>query len=322
MKLLVCLSLILAAITVQAQSYKLNASMGAYTDLSGATSLNDGQVWDDPDFKVPIGFSFDLFGTTMTDIYIDDFGLGAYLTHTTVDTGIKPLIIAYGADIIDRGYDIDHTASEISYLTEGSAGSRILKIEWKNFGFWGDLDDDGVASDSGNMQVWLYETSNAIEIRFGPNQITSQEINYEGLPGPFIGIIGGFDFDAFDVDSAAHFVTGNPNMPTLSYADTIAFVDGDIPNGAIYRFYIPNAGVNGLENADISIFPNPANTRISISSNKRIIQSVALFNVSGQEVIQPLQATNGIDVSQLSRGVYVANIKTDIGMIRQKVILK
>jgi len=322
MKILVCLSFVIASLAAQAQSYKLNASTGTYTNLTGATSLNDGQVWDDPDFKVPIGFAFDLFGITMTDIYIDDFGLGAYLTHTTVDTGIKPLIIAYGPDIIDRGYDIDHTASEISYVTEGSAGSRILKIEWKNFGFWGDLDDDGVASDSGNMQVWLYETSNTIEIRFGPSQITSQEINYEGLPGPFIGLIGGFDFDAYDVDSAAHFVTGNPNLPTMSYADTIAFVGGDIPNGAIYRFYIPNAGLNDLKNVDISISPNPASTWISISSNKRIIQSIAIFNLSGQEVIQPLQGVDGIDVSQLIRGVYIAHIETDNGMVRQKVILK
>lgn len=70
----------------------------------------------------------------------------------------------------------------------------------------------------------------------------------------------------------------------------------------------------------VNIFPNPATTRINIEVPANIeITDVALYDVLGKNTGATL--INGtIDVSNLSRGVYILNIKSTQGTLTQKVI--
>ncbi len=70
----------------------------------------------------------------------------------------------------------------------------------------------------------------------------------------------------------------------------------------------------------INIFPNPATTRINIEVPANIeITDVALYDVLGKNTGATL--VNGtIDVSNLSRGVYILNVKSTQGTLTQKVI--
>lgn len=70
----------------------------------------------------------------------------------------------------------------------------------------------------------------------------------------------------------------------------------------------------------INIFPNPATTRINIDVPSNIeITNVALYDVLGKNTGATL--VNGtIDVSNLSRGVYILNVKSTQGTLTQKVI--
>jgi Secretion system C-terminal sorting domain len=320
MKYTLLIAILSCGMILSAQTYSLDASIGTYSDLVGATSLNKGEVWDDPDYEIPFGFTFDLFGKTLTNIYIDDFGLGAYLTHTSVDTGVKPLIIAYGADIIDRGFDVDHSVSEISYMTVGSSGSKILKIEWKNFGFWGDLDDDGVTVDSANLQIWFYEGTNTIEMRFGPNAVTQPNIDYEGLPGPYMGLVEQFDFSSFGLVKGAAFVKGDPSSPTLSNSDTsLAFLNGNVPNGAIYRFYIPRLNSVEDKSIDFQVYPNPVSNMLFISSREIESGTVEIRNTTGVTMRKVELTSEPIEVSDLASGLYVVEIES-AGRFARKLI--
>lgn len=145
--------LVLLSSTTKAQNYTFSNTTDTYTDLTASTAITTAAPWDDPVGTIPLGFDFQLFDTTISTIYLDQKGLGSELVPTTTYDGPAPNIFVFGADIIDRGYDSDNeeattgSVSTISYLTEGTAGSRICKIEWKNVGFYGDLDANPTPSD-------------------------------------------------------------------------------------------------------------------------------------------------------------------------------
>ncbi|MBL4664196.1 MAG: T9SS type A sorting domain-containing protein [Flavobacteriaceae bacterium] len=70
----------------------------------------------------------------------------------------------------------------------------------------------------------------------------------------------------------------------------------------------------------VNIYPNPATTIINIDVPTSVeILSVTLYDVLGKNTGATL--TNGtIDVSNLSRGVYILNVKSTQGTLTQKVI--
>ena len=70
----------------------------------------------------------------------------------------------------------------------------------------------------------------------------------------------------------------------------------------------------------INIYPNPATTTLNIDIPSNIeVLDVALYDILGKNTGAVL--VNGtMDVSNLSRGVYILNVKTDQGTLTQKVI--
>ena len=70
----------------------------------------------------------------------------------------------------------------------------------------------------------------------------------------------------------------------------------------------------------INIYPNPATTRINLDVPANIeILSVALYDILGKNTGATL-VNGSIDISNLSRGVYILNVKSDQGTLTQKVI--
>ncbi len=70
----------------------------------------------------------------------------------------------------------------------------------------------------------------------------------------------------------------------------------------------------------VNIYPNPATTRINIDVPANIeITDVALYDVLGKNTGATL-INGSIDVSNLSRGVYILNVKSTQGTLTQKVI--
>jgi hypothetical protein len=70
----------------------------------------------------------------------------------------------------------------------------------------------------------------------------------------------------------------------------------------------------------VSIYPNPATTRLNIDVPANIdILSVDLYDIVGKNTGVVL-VNGAIDVSNLARGVYILNVTTDQGTLTQKVI--
>ena len=59
-RLLFIVTFIANAIGAQ-QSYYFGQYQDAYEPLTDSISLNQGQIWDDPTYNVPLGFNFDFF---------------------------------------------------------------------------------------------------------------------------------------------------------------------------------------------------------------------------------------------------------------------
>jgi len=76
-----------------------------------------------------------------------------------------------------------------------------------------------------------------------------------------------------------------------------------------------------LANA-ISIFPNPVKDVINVNiPSEYLVKSVTIFDVLGKN--SNIKLTNGtMDVSKLSSGIYLLNIKTDSGEITKKITIQ
>src|SRR6186997_2562315 len=69
--------------SVQSFIYTFSTSTDAYTDLTGATSLNNGDIWDDPEYNMHIPFTFMLNDNPVTDLAF--YGLGDLMHAPTSD---------------------------------------------------------------------------------------------------------------------------------------------------------------------------------------------------------------------------------------------
>jgi hypothetical protein len=326
-KQLLLLMSVISTLTCYSQAYTFSTSSGTYADLVGGTSLNNNTVWDDPLYTVPFGFNFQYFNSNMSQIILDgNWGLGGDLTSGS-SGGVGELLIPYGADLIDFGYDSGTSASNLSYLLTGNPGSQILKIEWNNVGFYEDDADDGQCTDYVNFQLWFYEGSNNIEIHFGPNSITQVALNFAGVTGPHIGLFPQYDYttDDFVASTPGFVLTGNPASPTMIEEDSVYnnYLDGITPNGTIYKFTKSSTPTSINENENtISLYPNPVENSVTISGVKDAISAVTITNGSGQIVRQVSTVGNSIDLSELNAGFYFVQLTTNKGEVITKKIMK
>jgi len=86
------------------------------------------------------------------------------------------------------------------------------------------------------------------------------------------------------------------------------------------NYFITGLKENTLENSTISLYPNPSHTNFTIGlSNESILKEIKIYNQLGELVLNGAQASN-IDVSGLTKGIYLVEIYTDKGVGRKKII--
>ena len=74
---------------------------------------------------------------------------------------------------------------------------------------------------------------------------------------------------------------------------------------------------------EISIFPNPANRQLTISSKDgTTIEEVIIYNLTGQIVHQEKPANNIIDISELQQGMYIIEVASGQRKIRKKLMIE
>ena len=210
-------------------NYTLTTLTETYADLTGAVSVNNGEVWDEPEYLILMPFPFELNGHEISFLQFASSGAG--LISTTANPDVFVYLLPFETDLMDRGYIEGVSMSPISMKVEGAPGSRILKLEIKNAGSYNEMDANGTLDMHISFQWWLYEGSNKIEFRFGPSSIEDPGLFYGGLSGAFLGLT---DVDIVEeVLINPHLLEGNVAAPSLTV--TLTPVMGTPANGTVYR---------------------------------------------------------------------------------------
>ena len=332
LKTLCVAALSVLVFNAHSQTYNFSVSTGTYTNLTNATSVNNGMTWDDPTFEIPIGFDFKLFDTTINKIATKD--VEAVFSVDTFESKTVPFILACNADLIDRGYDIAEdeitqtSLSPISHKLSGSDGSRILKVEWNNAGFYGEFEDDEISEDYTNFQLWLYEGSNDIEIQFGPTSVSHTDLSYSGYGGVSIGLYPKIKRDSMNGYEAVEngiTLSGDPTNPMTINDMTLDehSLNGTIPNGTICKFAYQVSTVPSLDDSKLKIYPNPVEDVLSyeVKDGNAMESEFSVIDILGNSIME-LTKSKKIDVTDLKSGVYFIKMQNTEGYSMHRFIEK
>lgn len=293
--------------------YSFSHSTGTYTYLNEPNSLNTGAVWDDPEYHLYIGFSFTFFDQTWDTVYVVDY--------LAFEPNYYYWIDAVYSDWIDRGYD-SVSQSNIGWVLEGAAPNRILKIEWRNAGFYCEYDQLTSTPDSISVQAWLYETSNKIEIHVGPGSADQYPMLYCAESGPQCGV--------WHDDGTVHeslYLDGDPTAP-VAVADDAAYatyLDTLAPSGMIYTFTFtaPVQTTPALER-HFSLSPNPATQQSLVSLPNEAGGLLRITDLSGKVMSEAELLPGGdeyaMPLDQLPAGVYLVHLHQGGRMHSQRLI--
>jgi hypothetical protein len=73
---------------------------------------------------------------------------------------------------------------------------------------------------------------------------------------------------------------------------------------------------------EIALYPNPAQTTITIQTNNKPITEIKIYNLTGQRVMSERPSGNQVDVSELRDGLYVIECLVEGRWFRQKVVVR
>src|SRR5688572_5772724 len=317
-------ALVAQAGAVAQTSYTFSKSTGTYADLTGATVVSS-PAWEasSATFNIPIGFNFMLDGQTFSAIEADGWG-DLYFTSATAEKAF----FAIDAPMIDKGFpSTSNSLSPVSYLLSGTAGSRILKIEYKNAGIVTPSSTPGGTptvnpSDVANLQIWLYEGSNRIEVRYGTISVANIPAVFFGVGGPSVAVVTSNSSTGF----SGQFLSGTaaaPTLTTLNGSATYPGITGIPASGTIFTFNVSNSGVTKtLENLAIAVYPNPVTESLKftgLTAGKNA--TVKIYDALGKVVkTEEISANTVVNVSALKNGTYFVEINSAAGRTGKQII--
>ena len=84
------------------------------------------------------------------------------------------------------------------------------------------------------------------------------------------------------------------------------------------------SGINEVIEASTKIYPNPANNSLNIVSNATGINSISISNLNGQEVLNTQVNAKEIrlNISNLAKGIYIIDIKSDDATVKRELIIE
>lgn len=100
-----------------------------------------------------------------------------------------------------------------------------------------------------------------------------------------------------------------------------------IESGNVYRIIDPTLGIDENETFNVSLYPNPTKNELTVKSSNPLskIQTISIYDLQGQ-LIQTVSISDSsietIQISNLSSGMYLANITDSNGISTMKKFVK
>ncbi|KAB2877831.1 T9SS type A sorting domain-containing protein [bacterium] len=287
-------------------SYTLTTKTGTYAELASPT-VTTGD-WKNPR-TVTLGFDFRFFNKTYATAYVVPFlGLVNFTNASFYDE-----ISVIGGALIKHST----LTSNFSYKIEGNSPNRIAKLQWKNGGFEADITNQAFF----NLQIWLYEGSNIIEIRHGSSQGVTQDIFAQAPPSYKV---------QNETPDSSLYLKGSFSAPVFDLnPQTVTGLDAYPSEGTIYvltpKGYAPgpNSTPERSKNIAVSLYPNPATgNQLMIESGSEITE-VNISDIQGK-ILQTIQNVNQSQVNiehNLKTGIYLVKVNTRESISTQKLII-
>ena len=210
----------------------------------------------------------------------------------------------------DQGYQIsdvdgNYTLAFDPIVTTSTGPSMSIQYFIAETGYEG----DGTINEAGDDRIRIYVKKIEDNTEYDILNSTGSSINDMGIEGQWI--------------------TGNVELPgwvsgTLTY-QLIIEVRCNSSNEA---FFFDNLGFDGLlglgdnnENA-FSIYPNPANNFVNITSQFSGNKNVAVYDVLGKQVINTTISSDRLDISNLTSGIYMLNITQNGVSSTKKLVVR
>lgn len=278
-----------ASVVVTSQSGSVTKT---YTVSFAATMPNPSPTPSTPDAQV-----LNIYSDTgnFTNTWVPDYSFGGFASKPDLDLG-PGVNEAIKMDFSTQGYG------------QGTnAVTDISSYNWLHFDYFADTQSNEirfiVIGNNGGVVEYPYELTTA-----GSNgtlvQGSWQSVN---VPLSFFENLG-FNkttFFQYKLGTTSNLVSKNV------YFDNIYFSTNQ---GTVLN-------TNNFVTNNLRVYPNPAQNEWNISADN-IIVSVKLFDVLGKEVqvSKPNALNVRVDASELSKGLYFANITTDNGSKVVKLI--
>lgn len=229
-----------------------------------------------------------IINTTLSGNTIYEYWSGAILAYDSVDLKVKNCIFWGDPD------DWDIFARGDDYITNLTISGTSLTEGENSIGIQGD-----------------------VELKYGLNNIS-------GDPG-FLGY-GDYPYQLDEYSpciNTANIDTTGLNLPPFDLAGNPRINFGRIDIGAFEWGPFVNIEYPGLKDEEsfYTIYPNPAKNNLTISTkNKETIAEVIIYNQLGQKILNSTYS-DIINVSKLEQGIYIIEIVTKRGKVREKLII-
>ncbi|MES2616481.1 MAG: T9SS type A sorting domain-containing protein [Bacteroidota bacterium] len=288
------------AISFSAQSqldYTFAKSTGTYTELSSPTIAT--KAWP-MTFHIKMPFQFKFFNKNYDSLKITPNSISF--------TSNKADFISMGQENYYYTNTTYPPGSEISYAITGSAPNRIIKVQFKNLrAATIDTADRYIV----NNQIWIYETTNVIQMHVGPNNIT--DLNFET-----------YYFTMLDYDNSPYLaISGSAASPTfvqVMNAGTFKGINSHPADGTIYTF-TPNTGT-GIRSVDKPYVFSHVAEGFTVAG--RADATISMFDITGKEIVAGTIDETGLfhyAFNDLTAGVYLVNIQQGDQIFTEKVLV-
>lgn len=135
----------------------------------------------------------------------------------------------------------------------------------------------------------------------------------------YMSFVTGYDADGYvDLDHYDVFFITDGSL-TLSQSGDYVNVQGTLGSyfGSTINISGSAVGIEGVRNAEVKLFPNPATTQLNVFAEG--VKAIQVVDLCGRVVMERPQAGT-LDVSPLDKGVYMVRVLTEKGVESRKFV--
>jgi hypothetical protein len=115
--------------------------------------------------------------------------------------------------------------------------------------------------------------------------------------------------------------TAARNFPTAELTGNSLSDFSGLTIGEVNIDFRPAASVDDIFSSKVSVYPNPATNSVKITSSVEI-NTLEVYNLLGKRIIRTSNVNNDLDVSSLSKGIYILKLTSGNSVATKRIVKK